>query len=291
MKDILIFDIGGTFVKWAFMDVEFNIKSKGEFVTFESDSEDKITKLYDNLSKMINDNKDNISGVGISSACVYDDETGKFMSQNTTFNRYYGFAARDYIKEKTGFDPVIMNDANSGTLGEVKFGSLKGTDEAVMIVIGTGIGGGIVSKGKPFTGHKGNAGEIGFMIVDGQHWEEVCSARILARDISAELGKEVDGRWIFANLDNTVVQRHYKIFNKRLATGLVNVWNTIGPEKICLSGGIVQNEAFDLQAIYDEIEPLVYPPVFEAFKIEKAKLGNDANLLGVASLLVEKLTN
>lgn len=289
MKDILIFDIGGTFVKWALMDESYNIKERGEFVTFEEDNDTKTEALYDNLCRMINEYKDNIVGVGISSACVYDEITGKFMSQNSTFNRYYGFAARDYIKDRTGFDPVIMNDANSGTLGEVKFGSLQGTEEAVMIVIGTGIGGGIVSKGKPFTGNKGNAGEVGFMIIEGQHWEEVCSARVLAKDISEELGKEVDGRWIFSNLENEVVKKHYKIFNKRLATGLVNIWNTTGPEKICIGGGIVQNENFDLQLIYDEIKPLVYPPVFDVFKLEKAKLGNDANLLGVASILRERI--
>ncbi len=287
----MVFDIGGTFTKWAFLDENFSHVERGEFVSFDNDEDDKIEQLYIKICNFINKHKNRIVGIGISAACIVDVETGTFLSENTTFRGYTGFRAKDFIKNRTGFDPIIINDANSGALGEVEFGALKGTKNAVMIVIGTGVGAGIVIDGKPYNGNAGGAGEVGFLIIEKQRFEEICSARALTNAISNELGKGVDGRWVFNNKDNSIVKKHYHQFLDRLAQGIASIWNVLSPEKIIISGGITQEESFDLEELKEHIKEYTLESTFNRMELGKAILGNGANLMGVATLVKEKLKN
>lgn len=286
-KYILSLDIGGTATKWALLNKDLSIYEKGKFCSFDNDDDDKIVQLYTKICNFINEKKEIISEVGISAACIVDVETGTFLSENTTFRGYTGFKAADFIEERTGFRPLIINDANSGALGEVHFGELKDIKNAVMVVIGTGVGGGIVIDGKPYSGSNGGAGEIGFMLIEGKRFEEICSARTLTNGISKELGKEVDGKWVFKNKDNEIVKAHYNKFLDRLAQGLSTIWNTIDPQVIILSGGITHEDSFTVEEINEHVKKYMLESTFNRFLIKKATLGNDANLLGVATMLIK----
>ncbi len=284
MKKKLVFDVGGTFVKWAFVDDEYNLDKQEEFKTFISQGPEKITELYDRISEIINNHKEEISGVGISTACVVDYESGTILSENSTFKGYLGFNVKEYIREKTGIEPKVINDGNSGALGEMMLGSLKGVKNAVMLVIGTGIGSGLISEGKPLLGHKGFAGEVGFQIVEGELWEEICSTRKLVENISQGLGKPLPGQFIFNNLDKEDIRPHYDEWLRRLAIGIVNIFNVLGPEVIVIGGGISKNENFSMDELKQATRPFAADYIYEKINLKKATLGNDANLIGIASL-------
>lgn len=285
MKKKLVFDIGGTFVKWAFVDNEYNLDKQEEFQTFESNSSDKIELLYEKICSIINEHKNNITGVGISTACVIDYESGEVLSENSTFKGYLGFKIKEFIKERTGVDVVTINDGNSGALGEMMLGSLKGVNNAAMLVIGTGIGAGLISDGKPLLGHKGFAGEVGFQIVEGEIWEEICSTRKLVENVSQGLGKPLPGQFIFNNLDKEDIRPHYDQWLRRLAIGIVNIFNILGPEVIVIGGGISQNENFSMEELKEATKPFASDYIYNMINLKKATLGNDANLIGIASLV------
>ncbi len=286
--NILTFDIGGTHTKWGLVNDQYEILEKGLFDTFLDDSDEKIINLYNRISNFIKEFKLEFDNIAISSAGVIDTETGLVLNDNPTFKNYAGFNIYEYMKKNTGYDVIAINDGNAGALGEMVKGSLQGVKNAVMIVIGTGIGGGIISESKIHSGDSYWAGEIGFSIVNGQQWEEIASTRALVNNVNNELNTSHDGKYIFSNLDNPVIKKHYDNFIKYIAIGIANLFTILGPEKITIGGGISSNESFDVNQIKDAIKPYVVERIFNKINISKATLGNDANLIGAASLLIEK---
>lgn len=285
---VLIFDIGGTHTKWGLIDQDYNILEKGHFETFLDDSDEKILNLYNRIAKFVNESELDFERVGISTAGVIDIETGEVLNDNPTFKGYVGFNIYDFMKRETGHKVIAINDGNSGALGEVVKGSLKGTKNSIMVVIGTGIGGGIISDSKIYTGNDGWAGEIGFSIVNGEQWEKMASTRALVNNVSEELGENVDGVYVFTHLDNPIVKKHYDKFISDIATGLINLFMFFGPEKIAIGGGISNNESFNVNLFKEAMKSHVTERIYNKINLCKATLGNDANLIGIASLLLKE---
>ncbi len=286
---LLVYDIGGTFVKWALLNKELKILERGSFETFLDDSEEKCVNLYKRIVDHINELKkgNEIYKVGISSACVINTSTGIVIGSNPVFKGYVGLDIYKTIKEGTGLECVAMNDGNSGALGEYVMGSGKNLQSMVMVVLGTGVGSGIIYNGKPFDGFNFWAGEVGSYKVNGKTWEDWASASALCRFVSSEVGHEVDGIWVFDNIENPIVKKVYEKWLDDLAIGIANIFHTIGPEAILIGGGISANETFKIDDIKNSLSKIVNSEVLNAIRIEKASLGNDANIYGVASLLIE----
>lgn len=289
---ILVYDIGGSAVKWATLDNKLNILMRGSFKTFFSTYKENPNRvkeeLYGQIIQHINDmkEKESIYMVGISSACVINTNSGLVIGENRVFRGYKGLNIYQIIKEGTGLDCLAMNDGNSGVLGEHVKGSLKNIDSAVMLVIGTGIGAGILHKGEIYGGHNYWAGEIGFIWVEDGYWEDKASTVNMIRAVSNKLGKNVSGHYVFSHLDNPIIKEQYDIWIRRIAIGVKAVFHVLGPEVILIGGGISIQEKFKIEDIKEAIKPMVAPEVFEEIKLKKASLGNDANIYGVASKLV-----
>lgn len=289
---LLVYDIGGSSVKWATLNTDLEILDRGSIPTFTTTLEENSQRVENDLYKRIIEhinimNKENeILKVGISSACVINMETGEVVGDNKVFTGYKGLNIYNIIKEGTGLDCVAMNDGNSAVMGEHVSGVLKGVDSAVLLVIGTGIGAGVLNDGKILKGYNYWAGEVGFMWVNGEYWEDIASTINFTKSISKKIGKEVDGRYIFANLDNECIKSEYLKWIDILAIGIKNVFHAYGPETIVLGGGVSAEVNFNVEDILNAIKPMVAQDVFENLKIAKASLGNDANIIGVASLLI-----
>lgn len=212
---------------------------------------------------------------------------------------------------RLGLSIYIDNDANCAALGEVKAGAAKGAESALVVTLGTGIGGGIVIGGKIYSGVNGIAGEIGHMtIIPGGEecacgrrgcWEAYASATALKRQTRRAMEAEPDSlMWKYApQLDKvsgktpfqamrdgdstaTLVVESYIYY---LSLGLINCINILQPEVICIGGG-VSNEGDQL------LEPLRKHVEKNSFcignirqpRIELAKLWGDAGLIGAAML-------
>jgi glucokinase len=91
-----------------------------------------------------------------------------------------GFAGLDpaaAFERGLGLPVVLENDGNCAALGEGRAGAAVGVDDFVVIVIGTGIGSGIVSGGRLVRGAHGGGGEIGFLPLGTDPWDEHNRAR------------------------------------------------------------------------------------------------------------------
>jgi glucokinase len=117
-----------------------------------------ITRLREECG--VND----LKGVGIGVPGFILIETGVIVGSNN-LPEFEGFEVRDYIEQRLGTPVVLENDANAAALGEQWMGAGKGVEDLVLLTLGTGVGGGIISGGKVLHGYLGMAGELGHMTV------------------------------------------------------------------------------------------------------------------------------
>jgi glucokinase len=219
---------------------------------------------------------------------------------------------RDAIAAATGRAVVVDNDANVAALGEVTYGAARGARHALLVTLGTGIGGGIVLDGKVFRGAHGFAAEIGHVTVEREgprcacgelgHWEAIASGNALGRmarelvdagrgdAILAAAGgdrAEVSGEevGIAAAAGDAEARALLDRYADNVALGLANLANTLDPERIVVSGGLVA------------LGPLLFGPLAVAFRshlegadhrpdipIVPAVLGERAGAVGAAVL-------
>ena len=169
------------------------------------------------------------------------------------------------LKEKTGKQILIENDANAAAGGEYLFGIMKNKLNSVFVTLGTGIGGGVIINGKLHRGKNGSAAEIGHMIIGESfyncacgnngcfetfasataiinHTKKLINEKTHDTSILKKIGKldEIDAKIVFDcakegdKLANLVVER----FVKYLAIGICNIVNILDVEMIGIGGGV-----------------------------------------------------
>lgn len=252
---------------------------------------------------------DEIEAVGVGLPGQVDNEKGVVV--RTTNMPFCNTPFRELFQSEWNIPVYLGNDANCAAVGEYMSGAAKDCDPVVMVTIGTGLGGGMVSKGKLFTGFANSGLEVGHMIVEPEGvqckcgnrgcWEQYGSASALIRLTQQEMGQnpesklwelcqgdlaKVVGRTAFdgARLGDPAAKRVLSVYLDGLSVGLINLVNILQPEVICLGGG-VSNAEDDLllnplrervkQGSFDKTMPT---------RLERASLGNDAGVIGAALL-------
>ncbi len=105
-----------------------------------------------------------IRGVGVGVPCLVETGTGVAMACNHL--ALVGVPLRDVLAERLGLPVVVDNDATAALLAEWRYGAARGADNAIMVTIGTGVGGGVVADGRILRGASGAAGELGHIVID-----------------------------------------------------------------------------------------------------------------------------
>lgn len=208
--------------------------------------------------------------------------------------------------------PVLLeNDANCAAVGEWLCGAGRGTQQFIVVTLGTGVGGGLILNGKLYSG-SGMVGEVGHMVI--QHggapcncgrrgcWEAYASATGLIRmtreameahpesllhTVAAQSGC-VEGRTAFdaaVQGDETALTlcRDYVSY---LAAGVTNLINILQPEAVAIGGGVAAApDGLLLTPLREIVERECYPRhTGQIPRIVRAELGNDAGIIGAALL-------
>lgn len=209
----------------------------------------------------------------------------------------------------------IDNDAHAAALAEVGYGSLKGCKEAVMLTLGTGVGGAVITNGHINSGYLRAGGEMGHFtfIYDGYPctcgrkgcYEQYASASALIRD--ARLAAEQDDQSMLHTVHGTLDQINAKDvvdcaragddaarktldqYIDYLAQGVIGFINVLNPERIAIGGGLSQ--AGDI--IFDDLRRICKEQAFidlhHQTEILPATLKNDAGILGAAMIAQQGL--
>jgi len=301
-------DVGGTNVRGAVVTSDGEVVHERHRPTPDGERE-----LVDALLGVIADLRDDppdVAAVGVGIAGLVDFDGVVHYAPN--IHGILGVPLRDALTDATGLPVVVDNDANVAAWGEARFGAAAGCNNCLLITLGTGVGGGIVTDGHLYRGGHGFAAEIGHFQVDPDgplcacgergHWEAIASGTALGRmareaaaaghapsvveaaagNVDAITGYHVTAAVRAGAPDARALVTAYA---GNVAIGLAGLANILDPTRIVVSGGLIEMGETLLRPMRDaftgRIEGAARRPQPE---IVAATLGEKAGMIGAAAL-------
>ncbi len=203
----------------------------------------------------------------------------------------------DWLEPELERSVTLANDANCAMVGEAWLGAARDCANAILLTLGTGVGGGIWLNGSLYTGPRGAAGELGLIGVDSEgppcrsgnrgSLEQHCSIGALGR-LSALEPEELSRRAAAGDGEALAVWERY---GRSLGVGLSSLIYVLTPQRVLIGGGLSGAFPFFLPAVWREIETRVLLPSREGLEIQRCSLGNGAGRLGAARLAMDRLSD
>lgn len=287
-------DVGGTDVKFAVIDNNAIVyRSK---IPANKESVDAIlNEICDECKKIAKEYPYSSVGVGVP-GIVYD---GLLTTINLPFKNT---PVAKEMEARIGMPVAVDNDANCAALGEVLGGGGKEYRNAVLITLGTGVGGGVIANGEILRG-RGCAGELGHIIIQSENGrkctcgqtgclEQYASAKALVRQATEAAGEhpdsmlaqlyrendELNGKLFFDALHKNcpVAEAVFDKYLDWLCVGIKSFQMIFDPEVILLAGGITKQGDNFLKPLKAKLS--------EGINVKIATLQNDAGVFGAANL-------
>ena len=198
---------------------------------------------------------------------------------------YAGTQFKKTLEEMFQVPCEVENDVNCAGLAENRSGAAKGAKVALVLTIGTGIGGCIVIDGKVFHGFSNSACEVGYMHMDDSDFQTLGAASILTKKVAEWKGEQEniwDGYHIFeeAKRGDELCNRAIDEMCDVLGKGIANICYVINPEIVVLGGGIMAQEEFLKDRIKAAMDKYLVSSIAKHTKLAFAKHQNDAGMLG-----------
>lgn len=309
MKQYLVFDIGGTFVKYALMNEEAEILENDKIPTDKESAEGLLASMKAVADKY----EGKYEGCAVSMPGRIDTKNGIAITAGALGNTLTGFAFGPELSKVLGKPVVIANDGKCAAAAEAWQGALSDVENGFVIVFGTGIGGGIVIGGKTYFGTHFSSGEVSGMVYDGKMvtdgyvqemnfnkpspgWASVASTSSLLRlykkykDI--DLDEEISGEEFFEALrkGEPEAEATMDLWTRCAATGFYNIQILFDVEKIAVGGGICN--APELmpalqEAVHDVFRRFEKSPAVEP-EVVRCRYGSEANLVGALKIYLDQ---
>ncbi len=284
MELFAVIDIGGTSIKYGVINKEgVLIESNDRDTEAYKGGLSIIDKVKEIIREIMVDN--DISGICISTAGMVCPKEGKITYAGPTIPNYTGVEVKKILEKEFKIPCSVENDVNCAALGEFFDGAGMGTNSMVCLTIGTGIGGAIILDGKILHGFSNSAGEIGYMIVNGEHIQNIASTTSLVKNVALRKGidyKSIDGRYVLDNYENgdLICREEVERLVDNLALGISNIVYSVNPEVVVLGGGIMAREEIFRPLIEKSLKKYLIESVYINTRIEFAKLKNTAGMKG-----------
>ncbi|MGX7075890.1 ROK family protein [Globicatella sanguinis] len=278
-------DIGGTYIKYAVFNNE------GVQLSATERQKTKITEstnyILDQVCQICTTTQEKyrLQGVAISTAGVVDSQKGVITYAGYTIPGYTGTPLKETVETLTKVKCTVINDVNAACLGEYwqAFTELEKPKTLVCLTIGTGVGGAIIIDGKLYEGPSFMAGEVGYLPIEGQYFQDIASTTALLVDAKRQLNEEITGEEFFERLRLASDERVNQVFERfisALAKGVLIMQYTLNPDQIVLGGGILAQHDMIIPAIEQKLKELAVSERFLTAKISPARAGNNAGMLG-----------
>lgn len=282
-----VYDIGGTFIKFALMENNGNIKMKDKFPTTAKSAEELVAQMVEKFLPY----KQAIKGIAVSCPGVVDSEKGVIYQGGSLLFMHEKNLA-EMLARECHVPVVLQNDAKSAALAELWLGVAKDVHSAAILTLGSGVGGGIIMDGKLQSGYHLMAGEVSYMESDfdteklrGEFFGRTGSAVELIKRIATKknLMDKKDGEQVFALIAHGDEEAN-AIFNDYiygLAIQILNIQYLIDPEIIAIGGGI-SAQPIVVERLNEAVAQIKAANPFHAAKpnIVTCRFQNDANLYG-----------
>ena len=294
-------DIGGTKIAVGAVDATGAVHARRTIATdaeagFDAGLE-RLTRAIDETLAEASVDKAALSGIGLGCPGPFDEASGRIEN----FYTLPGWEGNDIVSPLVArFDtPVrLINDADAALLGEALAGAARGARVALMLTIGTGLGGAALIDGAILSGAAREHPEIGHVIVDPAGPECYCGSRgcleaLAAGPALARAGAEfgyADAEAVFAAAEAGAEPARAIIVRSSdaMETAVWSLVHTLLPEVILIGGGIGERH-FSLyrEAAERAVARAVLAPA-GAISVVKAALGNDAGMVGAAALMLDR---
>ena len=211
---------------------------------------------------------------------------------------------RDRMHERFGLPVGLDNDANAAAIGEWHAGAGRGEQDVVMVTLGTGVGGGVISGGKAFRGRNGAGAELGHVVIvhDGRpcqgactghgHLEAYVSGSAATEAARESFGPSADAHRLvrLANEGDGQAKELLREIAGYLGSGIGSFVNIFGPQVVILGGGFgVAAYEYLLGPAEEVVRREALEPMRSTVRLAKAELGTAAGFIGAAVVGFEAL--
>jgi glucokinase len=251
-----------------------------------------------------------VGAVGFGIPCLMDSRTGRARMAVNLPLAEIDFAA--VMHDRLGLPVFVENDANLAALAEHAAGAARGCTEAVVLTIGTGIGGGVIAGGELYRGATGAGAELGHMVIDLNGppcqgncpnrgcMEALASGTALAREArraaaeqpdSGLAGAQANGQELAGPLvtelalaGDAAALGVLELVGTRLGVAVTSLVNIFNPQVVVLGGGVMAAGDLLLEPARAVVAARALPPSREAARILPAAFGVQAGMIGAAAL-------
>ncbi len=306
--EIIGVDLGGTKMLLGVLDPDSKVLWESREAS-TGQTEDELVELLVREIEEARGKCPAVAAVGLGIPATVDHERGIAISAvNLPLDN---LPLREIAGERTGLPVFVDNDANVAALAEHLYGAARGARNAVMLTIGTGIGGGLILGGEVYRGASGAGAELGHTVIeiDGPRCQGNCPGRgcvetlasgtALGREglAAAERepdsalgtmladGEEIDGKVVTeaALSGDPTARAVFEEIGSRLGVALTSFANIFEPEVFVIGGGVIAAGDLLLEPARRELEARALPPM-KKIPVVAAELGADAGMIGAAAM-------
>lgn len=303
-KKYLGIDIGGTFIKIGIVDGEGNVSLRREVPIDRSGNEAVMDTLFRGIDGTLSDSglePSGFEGFGVSSAGCIDTVRGCIAENGGNVPNWSFTSVTGPLSERYNVRSAIANDGNCVALAESWIGAAKGVRDVVCVVLGTGVGGGIISGGRLIEGTHGFGGEIGHfpthaeLLMTGDKWashyETFASTNALVKRSQSAGLEWTNGRQVF-NAAEEGDEDALKILDgwtDEIAAGITGFVHIFDPETVLIGGGVSAQTELLVKPVRAKVLAAVTPDMAAGLEIKAAELGNNAGMIGAVKYLIDRI--
>lgn len=303
-------DLGGTKLLAGAVDADLNVHHRAYRLARGDDQAAVLDRVVAAIEEARAASETGVGAVGLGIPSLMDQERG--VAVMTPHLPLADVPIRDLMAERLGLPVVVDNDANCAMLAEHRAGAARGTRHAVMLTLGTGIGGGLIVDGRLVRGMVGAAAELGHMTVDedgppcpsgcpnhgclealasgsalGREAERVARAvpeSGLGRALAA--GREITGALAteLAHDGDAAARDVVTLIGERLGIGIASLVNIFNPEVVVVGGGVIAAGDLLLEPARQVVRERALAPSRDLVRVVPARFGAESGMLGAALL-------
>jgi glucokinase len=307
-------DLGGTKLLAGTVDAELRVHHRAYRLSRRDAVLETIVEAIEEAREAA---RGDVLAIGVGVPCLVTPGTGVAMACNHF--PLVDVPLRDLLAERIGLPVVVDNDATAALVAEWRYGAAKGARNALVLTIGTGIGGGILAGGHIIRGETGAAGELGHFVIDeagppcpgncpnrgcleafvsgpalaleGRARAEAQPESGLGRALAA--GREITGPLVteLAHDGDEAARAAVEILGRHLGVGMTGLINIFNPEVVVVGGGLVAAGELMLAPARAVVAARALVPARDEVRIVPSRFGDESGMLGAAALAFEAAGN
>jgi glucokinase len=285
-------DLGGTKILAGVVARDGSVSRRHERATPQDSQEHVVAEMEAAVAELLDDS---VAALGFGVPSPIDQARGVVVQCVNV--PLVDAALRDWMQERFGIPVGLDNDANAAAIGEWRAGAGREQDDLVMLTLGTGVGGGVISAGRPFRGWSGAGVELGHVVIvhDGRPCQGACTGRghleayVSGTSVTAAahevFGPSADAHRVvrLANEGDPQAQELLAEVGRYLGSSLGSFVNVFGPQLVVLGGGFGVAAYDHLLGPAEEVmRREALEPMRSTVRLVKAELGTAAGLIGAA---------